>query len=68
MSVRSWLLLTATVVHLFSLEHSRLFYSMFFFVSYLYLISDLWGALRNDNKDIKTDGTPKGYQKPSCIS
>ncbi len=55
MSVRSWLLLTATVVNLFSLEYSRPFFSMFIFVSYICLTLDLWGALRNDNKDIKTE-------------
>ncbi len=50
MNVRSWLLLIATVVNLFSLEYSRPFFSMFFFISYLYLLSDLWGIFRKENK------------------
>lgn len=53
MSVRSWLLLTGTVVNFFSLEYSRPFYSMFFFISYLQLISDLFGT--KNNKDVEKE-------------
>ncbi len=53
MSIRSWLLLIAIVVNLFSLEYSRPFYSMFFFVSVIKLILEFWGILGENNKDAK---------------
>lgn len=47
MSVRSFILLLAIAVNLFSEEISKSFYSLFFLISIITAVSELWNIIKN---------------------